>query len=253
MWENVFLLFQRYFIAIRYIDNVKENVNKWHIYPRFTYLCWLLTLRAVWTTSDTSLSDSVTNSDSEVTMLSLRAALSGCCCALLAAAPRCCSPARPLSSDCCCCMSDSCGAWSSLESWNDYNMKTSCLSKMGLHQVQDLLMCNIRFKHRVAFQAEDIYLNFPFIEMILVDNFYKTSHEDSKWSNNGFKINIWKLKAEILFFLPVHARRSVYLNNYELFFDWTHTICGSVPSDTQNQVMFKVPNLVKCLIVVIQF
>ena len=40
---------------------------------------------------------------------------------------------------------------------------------------------------------------------------------------------------------------------YEQFFVWTNTIWESVPSDTDNLVMFKVLNLVKCLIVVIQF
>ena len=39
----------------------------------------------------------------------------------------------------------------------------------------------------------------------------------------------------------------------EKFFVLTHTICESVPSDTHKLVMFKVLNLVKCLIVIIQF
>ena len=39
----------------------------------------------------------------------------------------------------------------------------------------------------------------------------------------------------------------------EQFFIWTHKICKSVPSDTDNLVIFKVLNPVKCLIGFIQF
>ncbi len=45
----------------------------------------------------------------------------------------------------------------------------------------------------------------------------------------------------------------VFVSCSESFLVLIHTKCESVPLDTQNLVMFKVVNLVKCLIVAIQF